>query len=562
MRKVLLAALAVVVLLGSRAVCPAQESTAQAQTEMKPVVTVALSGYDQILGDLRFISPQSATTLEESVKSFTDGRGLEGLDKARPWGFLVRTDGQQFFMHAFVPVSDLKKLLASLEPAIGKPEELGGGVYEFETEDRVLYLKQAGDWAYLSMDRDALNNVPEKPLEALGGLQKDYDLGVRVTVKNVPPIFRQMMLAPLEMAGQQGLEKREDETDEQHELRTKVFRQSMQQLGTMLDELDTLVLGLKIDEKARIGALEYAMTAIEGTNLSKQMKQAEELKTGYSGFFMPDAALTLVTVAEIGEAEIEQAKTSLATAKVNALKELEEQKLSDEERELAKKLVSELMDVFQKTVEGGKLDVAAAAKVSPESLTAAAGGRVVEPERIEEALKAMAKQLAEDDPKHADAIKLNAEEFQGVRFHTVAVPLEELEEAEPLKKLVGDSLNIVFGVGKESLYLAAGRDAADTLKQAIEKSKAEPAKAVPPMQLKLSLLPIVKTVGSVAEDEQVQSVAEMLTQMLAGADAKDGITVTATTIPNGAKTRVELEEGVLKLLGVLPQLAMGMAGGF
>ena len=557
MRKVLLAALAVGVLLTSRTVCPAQEPA-----ELKPVAAVSVSGYDRILSAVRFISPPSAVTLEDAVKSFTDGRGLEGLDQSRPWGFLVRTDGQQFFMHAFVPVTDLKKLLTALEPAIGEAEEMGEGVYQIETEDRIFHVKQVGEWAFLSLDPAALKEVPEKPAEALGDLPKNYDLGLRFTVKNIPPLYRQMLLVPLEAAGQQGLEKRDDETDEEHELRTKVFRQSMQQLSTMLDELDTAVVGIKIDEKERIGAMEYAVTAVEGTKLARQMAQTGELKTDYAGFFTPDAALKLVTVARIGEAEIEQVKTSLATAKANALEELGKQDLSEKEMELAKKLVSELIDVLQKTVEGGKLDVAAAAKVSPDALTAAAGGHVVEPQRVEEALKAMAKQLSEDEPEHAGAIKLNAEEFQGVRFHTVTVPLAEVDEAEAFQKLVGDSLTIVFGVGKESLYLAAGRDAVDMLKQAMEKSKAEPARTVPPMQFKLALAPIAKTVAAVADDPQVASTAGMISEALEGNATKDHVTVTATTMPNGTKTRVELEEGVLRLLGALPPLLMGMGGGF
>ncbi|NLY00022.1 MAG: hypothetical protein GXY83_28320 [Rhodopirellula sp.] len=564
MKKLLPAVLCITLLFAARSACQAQEPAPSEGKEaaMKPVIALAFSGYDEILGDLRFMNPQLAMMVEGAVDNFTDSKGLEGLDKSRPWGFLVRTDGQEFPMHAFLPVTDLKKLLAALEPAIGEPGDAGEGVYEFETESRVLYAKQVGDWAFVTTTAEGLDDVPQNPAKALGDLPKDFDLGLQVTVKNVPPFFRQMILGMMQMGAQQGLPRQSDESPEDQQLRQKAFEQAMKQFSGMLDELDAFVLGIQIDEKAGLGALEYRMTAIEGSDLAEQMKQTGDLKTDYAGFLMPDAAVTFGSAAEIAQSDIEQVKTQLQTAKANAIEELSKQKLSDEELELAKKLVDELMGVLQKTIEGGKFDVAASAKIAPDQLTGAAGARVVEPERVEEVLKALAKQLIEDEPRAADAIKLDAESFQDVRFHTFAVPLEELENAKGLEKLVGDRLNVVVGVGKQSLYVAAGRDAVAALKQAIEKSKAGSDKPAAPLQLQLALTPIVKTIGSVAEEEQVRSNAEMIAQMLEGSENKDHITVTATSIPQGTKTRVELEQGVLKILGTVPMLLGGMGAPF
>ncbi len=561
MRKALSAVLAATLLLGARSVYSAEESAAQ-PSAMKPVVAVALSGYDEILGDLRVISPPLAMMLEGAVNSFTDNKGLEGLDRSRPWGFLIRTNGQEFPMHAFVPVTDLKKLLKSLEPAIGDPAEAGEGVYEFETESRVLYVKQVGDWAFVTTTVEGFRDVPENPAETLGNLAKDYDLGVRVTVKNVPPFFRQMILGMMQLGAQRGLPQQPDESEEDQQLRQKAFEQGMKQFSEMLDELDSLVVGIQIDEKAGVGALEYQMSAIEGSDLAKQMKQADEVKSGYTGFLLPEAAVTLSMATTVAREDIEQVKTQLETAKANALEELEEQELSEEELALATKLLNEIMAVLEKTIEGGKFDMGAAARLGPDMLTAVAGAHVVEPERVEEVLRSLVKQVIKDEPEAAEAIKLDAETFQDVRFHTLSIPVEELKGAEGIKDLVGDRLDVVVGIGKQSLYAAAGRNAGDMLKQAIEKSKAAPEKTVPPMQLKIAVTPLVKAIGAATDDDQVSSTADLVAQMLEGSEKKDHIIVTTTSIPNGTKTRVELEQGVLKILGALPMFLGGMGAPF
>ena len=72
MRKTLLSALAVAVLLGASGLCPAQ-STA----EMKPVLVISFSGYDALFGDIEFLgklggNPDMAKGLEAMLKMFTE----------------------------------------------------------------------------------------------------------------------------------------------------------------------------------------------------------------------------------------------------------------------------------------------------------------------------------------------------------------------------------------------------------------------------------------------------------------------------------------------------------
>ena len=118
MKKTLLSTIAVALLLAGSA------SRAAAQGDMKPILVVSLAGYQRIMDDLAFVgklsdSPDLAKNLEGMITFFTQGQGLAGLDKTKPWGLAASTDGLSFQLLGFIPVTDLKKLLDALIGLLG-----------------------------------------------------------------------------------------------------------------------------------------------------------------------------------------------------------------------------------------------------------------------------------------------------------------------------------------------------------------------------------------------------------------------------------------------------------
>ena len=564
MRKTLLSAFALAVLLGTSNFCPAQEDTA---ATLQPVAAVSFSGYTEVLKDVEHIgklagNPQLAVLVEGLLNKMTESpEGLVGLDKDKPWGFVIQTDGQQFPMYGFIPVTDLKGLLGALEGVIGPAGDAGDGVLEVEMQDRTLYVKQKGGWAFIGTSPDALADVPDDPLPMLDKLNESYDLAVRVWVKNIPPILRQMALAPLQIGIQSGLARMPEETDEQYAIRKKMTRQAMAQLTTVINELDTLLIGLAVDRESSSGYLDYEITAVEGTKTAEQISSAEDLTTDFAGLLLPDAAVTMNVTGKIAQSDVAQLMPAITTARATAMKELESQGLEAEELEAAKQMVGDLFDVVEATVEDGRLDAAMALSLDPNALTFVAGGHVADSAKLESVIKQLAAQAIKDSPEAAQAIKLDAGEHAGIRLHTLALPTSEMEQgAEMLPQLVGETLDVVIGIGDEAVYLAAGRDAMSTLKQVIDKSKAEAGAPALPMRLSVAASPIAKFVAGVS-DGQVQGIAAMVVKALEQSGAKDHLTLTSTSIPRGTKVRLEMEEGLLKLIGTLPILMMGAGPG-
>ena len=72
-----------------------------------------------MMADIAFIgnlagNPDLDKNLEGMIKLFTQGQGLNGLDKKRPLGVTLTTDGLQFQPLVILPVNNLKTLLEAL----------------------------------------------------------------------------------------------------------------------------------------------------------------------------------------------------------------------------------------------------------------------------------------------------------------------------------------------------------------------------------------------------------------------------------------------------------------
>ncbi|MCL4854444.1 MAG: hypothetical protein KJZ78_24045, partial [Bryobacteraceae bacterium] len=150
-------------------------------------------------------------------------------------------------------------------------------------------------------------------------------------------------------------------------------------------------------------------------------------------------------------------------------------------------------------------------------------------------------------------VKLDAAEHSGATFHTLTLPVsDETENREQVERMFGSTIEVVVGVGSESVYTAIGRDALKTLQMLIDRSNEDAARTVAPFEFSLDVGQLAAFMaeygGGEAERLQARKLAGMLDEI---EGEKDRITVTAIPIPQGAKLRLDVEEGILKALGVL-----------
>jgi hypothetical protein len=548
----LLSTLVVGLLLATGSRLHAQEGT-------KPVVVVSVSSYDELLKDIEYIGqlrnqPELAKTLEGLLGFFTQGQGLNGLDKSRPWGMAVLTDGATFPKALFLPVSDVDKLLAALMAFVGQPKDAGDGVLEItlQQNNMPLFIKNQEGWAWISQSADELAALPKNPLELLGGMEKQYDLAVRANVQNVPEIYRQLAVDALTDGFEKNLQKEEGEDDASFEKRKQFARSQLENMVTVINELDQLTIGWSIDRTAKKTHFDFGMTAKPDSKTASQMARIKDFKTRLSGFIQPAGVLSLSAASSYTDEEAAQAQQTLDSARETVLNDIENSDdIEDEQtRKQLASIVSDGMDILKAMLKGGRSD--AAASVTGSGPYVASGALFVGDtarvaplvDKIVELLKSRERLVSFDKKVSQTA---------GVSFDKITLKPREGEQGEKIAKLLGEgNIEILVGTDKDTVYVAAGSGALPALEQGIQTSKTAGETPATPLNFTASTAAIAQLVSLVDDDNlQAGAMAAMLKE-----GGNDKIRVQYQPVTNGVIVRLEAEEGVIKLMGMLaPQRA-------
>ena len=400
-------------------------------------------------------NPDLDKNLEGMIKLFTQGQGLKGLDRNRPWGITLTTDG------LVVSAADLPagRQLEGFARCAGGPDRRcpGRGQRRLRAEclqPKDLRQRDQDQWAFISMSPDALADVPKDPTKLLGGLDK--------IVRRCVAAERAKHSRTVSLAGRRSVADGRrvgpgpDAGRKRRRLRRAQERWSTGQieaLTTAINEIDQLTLGWALDTSAKTTHIDLTVAAVAGSDFGKQLSQVKETTSDFAGFLVPDAAASLNLSAKMDKDNTEQFVAALQTLRSHALQHIEaEEKLSDDAtKKIAKEMVSEVFDAIQATVESGKIDAGATLNLSDKSMALVAGAYVADPNSLEDALKKFAK-LAEKEPNFP-GIKFDADKHGGVRFHTASLPVPK---EEGISRVLGDKLDVAVGIGPKSAYLALG----------------------------------------------------------------------------------------------------------
>jgi hypothetical protein len=320
--------------------------------------------------------------------------------------------------------------------------------------------------------------------------------------------------------------------------------QAVQSVIQLIEETENVTVGWQVDAAAKKTHLDINFTAVEGTELAGQMALITDAVSSFAGFMVPGAALTFHSHGTSTEREVQQLLAVLKRLRAEAMKGIDKDDNlnNDQERQTAKDIVSQLLDIAEDTVRAAKVDCGGALVLKPDSLCLAVGGYVSDGQQLADALQRLAQLAAQKDPKFP-GIEFNAETYRGVSLHKAGIPLRK--GTEQVRRVLGDPMSVVLGTGKESAYVAFGQDAEQLLKSVLDGSIESKDQQLPPGELRLSLRPALEFAVA-AEQNQVVEAA------LAAVNAYDGgdsISLTVAPIERGCVVRLEVEEGVLKAIG-------------
>lgn len=554
----------------------APASMAEDAPAVQTVAVAALASYDQLMKEINFLGelggrPAASDMVEGMIAFFTGGRGVEGLDKSRPLGMVLQTDGAAFAPILCLPVADIAPLLELAENFGFEPIEAGDGVYEVELKDQTVFVRNTGAWTFVGQTAESLAQAPQDPGSSFQNLTATYDFAVSVMAQNVPDMYRRVALEQLRQGMEEGLTQEENETEEEFAERSRLAESQVEQIGELVEGLDVVTLGWSIDAEKKHTFLDAVITGVAGSDIALAMDAYKDPKSGVNGFHRPKAAMSLLTVGttppELLEKQKEQTEAAIAMVRGQVQKGMKEQadsgKLPDDPavRAALEGATEDLIDVYADMLTGGRVELGGSLDLQGDGYDMVVGGYVPDPAKVESAFKKLADAAASQEG--FPGVEWGYATHAGVKMHGMTIPVPE--QATEAREALGESVRVVMGVGGERVYLAVGPRGEESLKRAIDESAASAEKAILPAELIVSIGQILTAAEKVAPPQAAPVIGMVLGAMEDVPPGVDRLVMTTESVDRGMRVRYLLEEGVLKAVGnaaaTAAAMQQGQAGG-
>lgn len=533
--------LAALALAAAPSLAQAQDAApAEAPAEMKTVAVLSLAPFKKVLGDFQYMTELADHAELGRTVALTSAPFMQGIDKTRPFGVIARTDGQDFFYVGFLPVSDLDSLLLILKDFVGEPQAMGGDVFMLEGPVPVYY-KEVEGWVFLAQDKASLADVPANPAAQLGELPANYDIAAKLNVSNIPELYREIIIAGMHSGIDQTMEQEEGESDDDFAKRRKMVELQVAQFERLFTDIDDLTIGWNVDKQARKTYVDFSYNVQPGSKIAEQLALNKGVTSEFTGFLRENAAGTFHITSKIAPEEIANTVKQLDAGRQSAFMNIERNPDLDEKaRDAASRLIDLSFDTLIETIKAGKIDMGMTIDLAPSKMTFLMGAFVADGKRVEDSFKEMMN-LAKDQPDFP-GVKWNADSHQGVDFHVIEGPVPANEEEA--RKLFGEKLTIVLGIGEKSAYLAIGNDAIAKLKKSIDDSLAGSGQPVSPATMVVSAKPILQFIDSFGPNAPIAAALEALGEK----DAK--LTVNGKISDTSASSRIDLDVDIIKAIAV------------
>lgn len=502
--------------------------------------------------------PDDAKAPKKPVNRFPL-REMPGVDKTRPWGFAVLTDGVAISPVAFVPIVEngLGDMMESFKVVFREWKLLDDGSYAIGSGTLTGVVREANGWAFIAQTADHLVNPPD-PMALVGDLPTRYDIAAQWNVQRVPEVLRSLLIDQSGSLFDNFIKPRPDESDAQFALRHEMAQGGVEFFRRALAEVEQVTWGVNVDQESKRLLSETMVKPLADSRILAQIEGLRGIQTRFGGIVgVKDPILSMNLTGPLDEGMMSHMNAELAAYEgaLNALVENSAIVTSDEERTVYKDLASQLIAQGKSTVDSGKLDVALSITKSGKSMTLVAGVAVADSSALEKVFEQMI-EMAKNDPNVVDA-KLGADEHDGTKIHKLLV--KPTDELKPFEKLFGGlGMHVAFSDG--AAWLAIGPEAIPQLKAAMSGGPAE----VKPLQVTAKLQPLMRIVGEYVQDS-TQKMAVSMIGLNLGSGGSDADLMTLSAAPTDAgelRFDAAMGRGAFKTFALItPLLGQFIKGG-
>lgn len=536
-------------LVGVAALFPSQ---AKAQSQPEPAVLVSIASLDEQMKDVKYLLsasgfPEFNFFAKAAITPYT-----AGVDSSRDSGVMIYFNDSDagFAVSGFVPIDDMDDLLDVIAGSVGEVEENDDDSFTIVTNDGTeVSVKESNGYAIFANEAGLLKDFPSAPGKMLGDLPEKYNLAFKVMPQRLPESVRKRAMELIKDGASQTL----DELDEElQETQKKNMEMQLAQFESLLNETETLTIGMSADEDKKTLVTDVEMIAKDGSKLAAKFNEAKATgPSRFSGFLMEGAAMNANIQGKMSAEDGKVYAQLISDGKQSILDEInEEGDFSDSEYEKVESAVNNVVSVVEATMKKGVIDGGAALMFEETNANFAAGFGVVDPKKLEDTVKDLApmlKKKAMEEDEIEIIFNFESGSHAGVTFHEIKIALDE--DQDEAREVFGDAVTVVIGVGVDSMYLGAGTDPMPLIKKAMDGAAEKEFDS----EVNFFITPMLKFASRMEDvPPMVASMAEKLAE-----NGGDRIRMYTKAIKNGSFTRFEMQDGILSLIKAGYQAAQG-----
>ncbi len=504
----------------------------------KPVLVVSIGSVNKLTRDINYVTGVVGQPQFGGMFSMMAGVYAQGMDMDRPLGLLVPMVNGTPEPIVVVPTSDVKPILKRLEAQTGPIDELEDGTLVLTIGPNTAYVEQNKNYAVAARNKDALKLVPDELSGLFEGMGNEYDVAMRLNVQQIPLEVRNVLVDQLRRGFESAMQNQQPDADSARQ----VAEQSIEQLEQLIQQADQLMFGLNIDQSVQNIGLDFAFTAVSGSELAAVYGGQQSIPSRFASVIRDDAAAYFHSATSVSAEAAEQASASLDNSFQTLATALsQEGNLSEDQIDEIESYTDRLKQLIVNSLKEGKADLGGVVLAGPSTFQVALGTFVADGGEV----AALAQDLAKKVPDSPDAPKFqfNTGTFNGVTMHLIEADVPATEEEA--RSLFGETIQIHIGTAPKAIYLALGQGSEALMKELITAGGNDTESDRPLAQIDFKLLPFMQLAQSVEQNDAVAAIINALS----GSQDKGQIRLISESIPNGSSVEVTFGEGLLRAIG-------------
>lgn len=585
----------------------------------RPLLTVTFSGADRFMEKSKYIfdaaeHPEAFKVLEDFVAGTLNN--LEGFNREKPFGIMgylpVAIPPLPEFV-AFVPVDSIEaatKLVEKAPVVISKGKEEGR--YELIGPNRTIPILMKYGYAFIPLGNNISETMLDRefpdPAQLLAGQAQQFDGAVCLDVESIPLATRTLLYGLINTGISTQLQQRDGEPDGAYKIRRTEGERGLVALKMLIMDCQKITAGFAVAPEEEAVNIDVIIDAVEGSEMLKEIFASAERPSYFIPLLDDDAAVSISMSSKMADRDKEAYIEMMDGVRLEVSRLIEENKLGAVPDENSP--IGQAMSAIQATLEEGHADVFAQFyRDSKGKLAIVWAGRVVDGEAINAGFADMLTRLKDiEEIKKAGDLQINSGDHLGVTFHRLTFAAQPPAAVE----VFGEKVGLTVGVGSTAVWgVIGGEESLATLTAVMDQLEAANQSAadrrtVPNFRVILNvnkiveLAEIAETVSRREREEREKAAAAEQTAELqanggnanaptapsapsgenAARNARraqmrqrrdqsgkifretlkegdDRIEIDSRLTETGARTRIRLEEGFVKIFGRL--IAMNLA---